>query len=62
MCIVYVCSVLTSSIIASLENVSYIVSNSMFVSHLDLVSYPLVAFCGMIVTLFDSSVSFFFFC
>ena len=26
MCIVYVCSVLTGSIIASLENVSYIVS------------------------------------
>ena len=26
MCIVYVCSVLTSSIITSLENVSYIVS------------------------------------
>ena len=28
--------------------------------HLDIVSYPLVALCGMIVTLFDSSVSFFF--
>ena len=28
---------------------------------LDIVSYPLVALCGMIVTLFDSSVSFFFF-
>ena len=29
--------------------------------HLDIVSYPLVALCGMIVTLLDSSVSFFFF-
>ena len=28
-------------------------------SHLDIVSYPLVALCGMIVTLLDSSVSFF---
>ena len=27
-------------------------------SHLDIVSYPLVALCGMIVTLLDSSVSF----
>ena len=25
-------------------------------SHLDIVSYPLVAMCGMIVTLLDSSV------
>ena len=30
-------------------------------SHLDIVSYPFVALCGMIVTLLDSSVSFFFF-
>ena len=29
--------------------------------HLDIVSYPLVAVCGMIATLLDSSVSFFFF-
>ena len=27
--------------------------------HLDIVSYPLVALCGIIVTLLDSSVSFF---
>ena len=32
-----------------------------YTSHLDIVSYPLVALCGMIVTLLDSSVSFFFF-
>ena len=32
----------------------------MFTSHLDIVYYPLVALCWMIVTLFDSSVSFFF--
>ena len=31
-----------------------------YASHLDIVSYPLVALCGMIVTLLDSSVSFFF--
>ena len=30
-------------------------------SHLDIVYYPLVTLCGMIVTLLDSSVSFFFF-
>ena len=30
-----------------------------YTSHLDIVSYPLVALCGMIVTLFDSLVSFF---
>ena len=30
--------------------------------HLDIVSYPLVALRGMIVTLLDSSVSFFLFC
>ena len=29
--------------------------------NLDIVSYPLVALCGMIVTLLDSSVSFFLF-
>ena len=62
MCIVYVCSVLTSSIINSLENVSYIVSNHVYyTSHLDIVSYPLVALYGMIVTLLVSSVSFFLF-
>ena len=33
----------------------------MFTSHLDIVSYPLVALCGMIVTLLDSSVTFSFF-
>ena len=32
-----------------------------YTSHLDIVSYPLVALCGMIVTLLVSSVSFFFF-
>ena len=30
-------------------------------SHLDIVLYPLVALCGVIVTLLDSSVSFFLF-
>ena len=29
-----------------------------YTSHLDIVSYPLVALCGIIVTLLDSSVSF----
>ena len=29
-----------------------------YTSHLDIVSYPLVALCGMIVTLLDSSFSF----
>ena len=29
-----------------------------YVSHLDIVSYPLVVLCGMIVTLLDSSVFF----
>ena len=32
-----------------------------YTSHLDIVCYPLVALCGMIVMLLDSSVSFFFF-
>ena len=32
-----------------------------YTSHLDIVSYPLVALCGMIVTLLDSSVFLFFF-
>ena len=32
-----------------------------YTSHLDIVSYPLVALCGMIATLLVSSVSFFFF-
>ena len=32
-----------------------------YTSHLDIVSYPLVALCGMIVTLLDSTVSFFLF-
>ena len=32
-----------------------------YTSHLDLVSYPPVALCGMIVTLVDCSVSFIFF-
>ena len=62
MCIVYVCSVLTSSIITSLEIVSYIfLKHVYYTSHLDIVSYPLVALCGMIVTLLDSSVSLFLF-
>ena len=30
-----------------------------YISHLDIVSYPRVALCGMIVTLLVSSVSFF---
>ena len=30
-----------------------------YTSHFDIVSYPLVALCRMIVTLLDSSVSFF---
>ena len=63
MCIVYVCSVLTSSIITLLENVNYTVYNHVYyTSHLDIVSYPLVVLCGMIVTLLLSSVSFSFFC
>ena len=49
---------LTCSIIISLENVSYIVYHT---SHLDIVSYPLVTMCGIIVSLFDSSVFFSFF-
>ena len=32
-----------------------------YTSHLDIVSYSLVALCGMIVTLLNSSVSFFLF-
>ena len=61
MCIVYVCSVLTYSIITSIENISYMFLNHVYyTSHLDIVSYPLVALCGMIVTLLGSSVSFFF--
>ena len=32
-----------------------------YTSHLNIVSYPLVALCGMIVTLLDSSVSYSFF-
>ena len=32
-----------------------------YTSHLDIVSYPLVALCGMIATLLVSSVSFLFF-
>ena len=66
MCIVYVCSVLTSSIITSFENVSYILflNHVYYTSHLDIVSYPLVALYGMIVTLLVSYVYFFsfFFC
>ena len=62
MCIVYVCSVLTSSIITSLEMLVILFLNHVYyTSHLDIVSYPLVALCGMIVTLLVSSVSFFFF-
>ena len=34
-------------------------SHVYYTSHLDRVSYPLVALCGMIVTLLDSFVSFF---
>ena len=32
-----------------------------YTSHLDRISYPLVALCGMIVTLLESSASFFVF-
>ena len=61
MFIVNVCSVLTSSKITSLENVSYIIiKHFYYTSHLTIISYPLVALCGMIVTLLDSSVSSFF--
>ena len=58
-CVLYVCSVLSSSKIISLENVSYVVVfNHVYeTNHLDIVSYPLVSFCGMVL---DSSVSFFF--
>ena len=50
---------LTCWLIASLENVSYIVFYHVYyTSNLDIVSYPLVALCGMIVTLLDSSVVF----
>ena len=61
MCIVYVCSVLTSSIITSIKMLVILFLNHVYyTSHLDIVSYPLVALCGMIVTLLDSSDSFFF--
>ena len=61
MCIVYVCIVLTSSIITSLEMLVILFLNHVYyTSHLDIVSYPLVALCGMIVTLLDSSFSCFF--
>ena len=55
MCIVYVCSVLTCSIIISLENIVILFLNHVFyTSHLVIVSYPLVALCRMIVTLLYS--------
>ena len=38
------------------------INHAYYTSHLDIVSYPLVALCGMIATLLVSSVSFFFFC
>ena len=38
-----------------------ILTHVYYTSHLGIVSYPLVALCGMIVTLLDSSVSFFLF-
>ena len=41
-------------VILSLNHVYY-------TSHLDIVSYPLVVLCGMIITLLGSSVSFFLF-
>ena len=60
MCIVYVCSVLTSSKITSLKMLVILFLNHVYyTSHLDKVSYPLVAVCRMIVTLLSSSVSFF---
>ena len=59
MCNVYVCTVLTCSLIISLENgVILFLNHVYYTSHLDIVSYPPVAFCWMIVTLLDSSVSF----
>ena len=62
MCLVQVCSVLTSSIITSLEMLAILFLNHVYyTSHLDIVSYPLVALYGMIVTLLVSSVSFFLF-
>ena len=60
MCIAYVCSVLTCSIITSLNNgVILLINHVYYTCHLDIVSYPLVALCWMIVTLLDSSASFF---
>ena len=41
--------------------VIFFLSHVYYASHLDIVSYPLVAFCGMIVTLLVSSISFFLF-
>ena len=37
------------------------INHAYYTSHLDIVSYPLVALCGMIATLLVSSVSFSFF-
>ena len=62
MCIVYVCSVLTSSIITSFENVRFIVSlPCLLYKSFGYSFFSLVALCGMIVTLLGSSVSFFLF-
>ena len=62
MCIVYVCSVLTSSKITSLKMLVILFLNHVnCTSHLDKVSYPLVVLYGMIVMLMVSSVSLFFF-
>ena len=52
---------LTSSKITSLEMLVILFLNHVYyTSHLDIVSYSLVALRGMIVTLLVSSVSFFF--
>ena len=60
MCIVYVCSVLTSSIITRLKMLVILFLNHIYyTSHLDIVSFPRVALCGMAVTLLVSVVSFF---
>ena len=55
LCIVHVCLVLTSSIITSLENVLFL-NHVYYTRHYNIVSYPLAALYGMIVTLLVSSV------
>ena len=52
---------LTCSIITSLDNIILFHNHVYYTIRLDIVSYHLVALSGMIVTLLDFSVSFFFF-